>query len=97
MNQPKLKVGLFGVGLNTYWPQFEGLQQRLEGYVQVVAQRLERPDVQVVNLGLVDDTDKAFAASQAFRQAQVDLIFLYATTYAHDRRMAGLLRILHRA
>ena len=82
MNQPKLKVGLFGVGLNTYWPQFEGLQQRLEGYVQVVAQRLERPDVQVVNLGLVDDTDKAFAASQAFRQAQVDLIFLYATTYA---------------
>ena len=82
MNHPKLKVGLFGVGLNTYWPQFDGLQQRLESYVQQVAQRLHRPDVEVVNLGMVDDTDKAFAASQAFRQSQVDLIFLYATTYA---------------
>src|SRR5580704_5604656 len=27
----QLKVGLFGIGLDTYWPQFPGLQDRLIG------------------------------------------------------------------
>src|ERR1700686_3953275 len=75
-------IGLFGIGLDTYWPQFEGLQERLTGYVRQVAQRLERPGVRVVNLGLVDSPDKADAAGHAFRQQDVDLIFLYVTTYA---------------
>ena len=26
-----LKIGIFGIGLDTYWPQFKGLKQRLEG------------------------------------------------------------------
>ena len=30
-----MKVGLFGIGLDTYWPQFEGLLERLEGCVFV--------------------------------------------------------------
>ncbi|MFA6702062.1 MAG: hypothetical protein WCR12_07905, partial [Dysgonamonadaceae bacterium] len=33
----KVKVGLFGVGLETYWPQFEGLLCRLTGYQQEIA------------------------------------------------------------
>tara|TARA_R110002050_G_scaffold184053_1_gene317491 strand:+ start:7920 stop:8033 length:114 start_codon:yes stop_codon:yes gene_type:complete len=27
----KAKVGLFGIGLDTYWPQFNGLHDNLEG------------------------------------------------------------------
>jgi L-arabinose isomerase len=75
-------IGLFGIGLDTYWPQFAGLQERLTGYVRQVAQRLERPGVRLVNLGLVDSPEKAQAAGHAFRQQDVDLIFLYVTTYA---------------
>ena len=26
-NQIDVKVGLFGIGLDTYWPQFEDLEQ----------------------------------------------------------------------
>ena len=55
-------VGLFGIGLDTYWPQFEGLQQRLTGYTQQVADRLEKTGVRVINLGLVDSAEKAEAA-----------------------------------
>jgi len=76
------RVGLFGIGLDTYWPQFKGLKARLEGYVNTVAKKLMRPGVDVVNLGLVDNPVKAFEASHQFRQADVDLIFLYVTTYA---------------
>src|SRR5437899_9496311 len=75
-------VGLFGIGLDTYWPQFEGLQQRLTGYLQEVARRLEKLRVRVVNLGLVDSPEKAEAAGHEFRRHDVDLIFLYVTTYA---------------
>ncbi len=77
-----LRVGLFGIGLDTYWPQFAGLKTRLEGYLGVVAERLQRPGVEVVNLGLIDSAPKALEAGHQFRVADVDLIFLHVTTYA---------------
>lgn len=76
------KIGLFGIGLDAYWPQFKGLKRRLEGYLKVVERKLARPGVEIVNLGLVDSPPKAFAAGHKFRQADVDLIFLHVTTYA---------------
>ena len=32
-----VKIGLFGIGLDTYWPQFDGLKDRLEGYLNEVS------------------------------------------------------------
>jgi L-arabinose isomerase len=87
-----LRVGLFGIGLDTYWPQFEGLEERLKGYVQKVASRLARPGVEVVNLGLVDSPEKAVAAGHRFRQADVDLIFLYITTYGLSATVLPVVR-----
>ena len=78
----KLRVGLFGIGLDTYWPQFKGLKSRLEGYVRTVQKKLERPGVEVVNLGLIDNPVKALEAGHQFREADVDVIFLHVTTYA---------------
>ncbi|HKW18067.1 MAG TPA: hypothetical protein VJO35_11210 [Terriglobales bacterium] len=77
-----LKIGLFGIGLDAYWPQFEGLRERLLEYIRVVATRLERPGVHVVNLGLVDSPEEGLAAGHEFRREDVDIIFLYVTTYA---------------
>ncbi len=79
---PELKVGLFGIGLDQYWPQFDGLEARLKGYIEQVAARLQEKQVQVVNLGMVDTPEKALAAGHGFRQQDVDLIFLLVTTYA---------------
>lgn len=77
-----LKLGLFGIGLDAYWPQFEGLKERLERYLETLQQRFQSMDAQVVNLGLVDTIDKAFAAGKQFRQEDVGIIFIYVTTYA---------------
>ena len=82
MNARKLRVGLFGIGLDTYWPQFKGLKPRLEGYVRVVEKQLARPGIEVVNLGLIDNPVKALEAGHQFREADVDVIFLHVTTYA---------------
>lgn len=82
INNFRLKIGLFGIGLEAYWDQFEGLHKRLSGYVQVVEERLKSYKAEVVNLGLIDTPEKAFEAGHRFRQEDVDLIFLYVTTYA---------------
>jgi L-arabinose isomerase len=82
IDKPSLKVGLFGIGLEAYWQQFEGLEERLTGYVEVVSQKLQGYGAQIVNLGLIDTPEKAFASGSRFRQEDVDLIFLYVTTYA---------------
>lgn len=81
-SHPPLRVGLFGIGLDAYWPQFKGLKSRLEGYLQVTSQRLARPGVELVNLGLVDTPLKAREAGHRFRREDVDLIFLHVATYA---------------
>jgi len=87
-----LTVGLFGIGLEAYWPQFPGLQERLQGYTARVAARLASFGAQVVNLGLIDTPEKAFAAGHDFRRADVDLIFLYVTTYALSSTVLPVVR-----
>ncbi len=87
-----LQIGLFGIGLEAYWPQFAGLKERLEGYVGRVAKKLDRPDIKIVNLGLVDSPEKALEAGHQFRQADVDLIFLYVTTYALSSTVLPVVR-----
>lgn len=77
-----LKVGLFGIGLAAYWPQFAGLEPRLVGYLDQVGTKLARPGVEIVNLGLIDTPEKAMEAGHRFRTADVDVIFLHVTTYA---------------
>ena len=90
IDRPPLRIGLFGIGLDVYWPQFAGLKERLEGYLRRVADKLQTPGVEVVNLGLIDTPAKASDAGHRFRQADVDLMFLYATTYALTRKGSGL-------
>jgi L-arabinose isomerase len=89
-----VRIGLFGIGLDAYWPQFTGLEDRLQALVQRVANRLARPGVHVVNLGLIDSAPKAVEAGHRFRQEDVDLIFLYVTTYALS---ATVLPVVQRA
>jgi L-arabinose isomerase len=78
----QLKVGLFSVGLDTYWPQFPGLHDTLVRFTEQVARRLESFRVHVINLGLIDAPERSLTAGHEFRKADVDLIFLYVTTYA---------------
>jgi L-arabinose isomerase len=89
---PALRIGLFGIGLDTYWPQFPGLEARLQGYLARVDAKLRRPDVDVVNLGLIDTPEKASIAGHRFRQEDVDLIFLHVTTYALSSTVLPVVR-----
>lgn len=91
-----MNIGLFGIGLKEYWNQFSGLQERLTNNLLYIQHRLEKTHPHVLNLGLVDNTDKAFEAGARLRTGDVDLIFIYVSTYALSSTVMTVLRN-HRA
>jgi len=81
-NKYKLRVGLFGIGLEAYWPQFNGLKDTLLKNLSAVEKNISQNDIEIINLGLIDSPEKAVDAGHEFRRSDVDIIFLYVATYA---------------
>jgi L-arabinose isomerase len=75
-------VGVFGIGLAAYWPQFDGLKERLERYQAGLERRLAELGADVVSAGLVDTPEAARAAGAALAGGRVELVMLYTATYA---------------
>ena len=88
----ELRAGLCGIGLDAYWSQFAGLEERLKGYVAQVASRLTRPGVEVVNLGLIDTPARSREAGHQCRRGDIDVLFLYVTTYALSNTVLPLVQ-----
>lgn len=76
------KIGLFGIGLDTYWGQFDGLHSRLIGYQNQIKARMEALGAEVEDVGLVDTPEKAVEAGLYLNSKNVELVFLYISTYA---------------
>jgi L-arabinose isomerase len=76
------RIGVFGIGLEAYWPQFAGLKERCEGYQRRVEERVAALGADVVSAGLVDTAQAARAAGDRFAREQVDLVLCHAVTYA---------------
>jgi L-arabinose isomerase len=74
------RVGVFGIGLAAYWPQFEGLHERLQGYQRGLEEKLGGLGADVVSAGLVDTPERARQAGDEL--VGVDVVMLYTATYA---------------
>jgi L-arabinose isomerase len=82
MTNRNAKIGIFGIGLAAYWPQFEGLKERLEKYQQDVERHITELGGTIVSAGLVDTAPAAQQAGDLFTRENVDLIVCYVGTYA---------------
>ncbi len=79
----KVKVGLMGTGLNTYWGQFEGLLDRLTQYQHSIQNRMtDGGEAIVVDVGMVDDVDKAHEAALMMKREDIEVLFIYISTYS---------------
>jgi L-arabinose isomerase len=76
------RIGVFGIGLAAYWPQFEGLRDRLEGYQAGLERKLGELGAEVVSAGLVDTPEGAREAGTQLAAARVELVMIYTATYA---------------
>jgi L-arabinose isomerase len=92
MSSRSLRVGLCGLGLEAYWPQFAGLKARLEGYLNRVAQMVSEAGVEVLAMGLVDNLASAREAGRRCRREEADVLFLYVTTYAVSSTVLPLIQ-----
>jgi L-arabinose isomerase len=87
-----LRVGLLGVGLEAYWNQFKGLEERLRGYLHTVEERLRGPGRDMINFGLVDGPARALAVGHEARKQDIDLLVIYVTTYALSSTILPVVR-----
>ena len=76
------KVGLFGVGLDTYWAQFDGLLGNLKTYQEQIKNKIAGFGVEVVDAGMVDNPVKAREAADYLKSQDVEIVLLYVSTYA---------------
>ncbi len=77
-----MKTGIFSIGLDTYWPQFDGLRDNLNGYHKEIRDRIAGMGVEMVDAGMVDSVERAHEAAALFKREDVDVIFLFISTYA---------------
>ncbi len=88
----QVRIGLVGLGLEAYWSQFEGLEERLNGYVNEVGKRISSNSRAVVNLGLVDTPEKAIEAAHRSRREDIEILLVYVTTYALSATVLPLIK-----
>ncbi len=76
----RARVGLYSVGLKSYWNQFDGLRERLIGYGKFIELQLAEI-AEVYNFGLVDDEDTGRKAGEWLNSKNVDIVFCHSATY----------------
>ena len=77
-----MKAGIFSIGNEAYWPQFDGLLDNLNGYHKQIGDRIAGMDIELVDAGMIDSPEKAGGAASLFRREEVELIFIFISTYA---------------
>ena len=76
------RIGFISTGLNTYWGQFDGLLDHLNSYTARIVSHIGDCDgVKVFDAGMVDSPEKAKEAAFMLKEAAVDLLFVYISTY----------------
>jgi L-arabinose isomerase len=86
------RVGVFGVGFHVYWSQFPGLRDELVAKMTVLVERVRSHGVEVLEFGLIDDAESAYAALPRMKAADLDLVFCDMLTYATSASFAVLVR-----
>ena len=88
----RARVGVFGVGFHAYWPQFEGLLDELLGKLATFVEQLKPHGVEVVEFGMVDDAESAYALLPRLKAADLDLVFCDMLTYATSASFGAIAR-----
>ena len=80
-NTKKAKIGIYTMGLQCYWAQFDGLWERLLSYGKFIASKVEAMGASVYYYGLVDCEEEGHKAGEYFVSNHVDLILAHSGTY----------------
>lgn len=88
----RAKIGTFAVAHATYFSQFDGLEEALLGYHAEFIEKLTKNGVEVIDVGMVDTSEKGFEACERLNAEGVDLIMCNMITYATSSVFAPVIR-----
>ncbi|MDR2437906.1 MAG: L-fucose/L-arabinose isomerase family protein [Planctomycetaceae bacterium] len=86
------RAGIFGVGHHTYWSQFPGLLNELDGKLKIFCNKAERFNIETVNFGIVDNALNALELLPKLRAADLDILFVDMLTYATSSTIGAIFR-----
>ena len=89
---PQAKIAVFAVVHAVYFPQFDGLFEKLTGYHNDLLQKIQKNNVEVTDFGIIDSSESAYAALDKIKAAGADLIICNMVTYATSSVFAPILR-----
>ena len=91
-NERNSKIGIFAVAHATYWDQFEGLKENLMGFHKDFSDILEENNVEIIDFGMIDSSEKAYDTVPQILAANVDLLFCNMATYATSSVFAPIIK-----
>ncbi len=86
------RIGIFAVAHATYWDQFEGLLDNIMGFHSEFCEMTEKNDVEVIDFGMIDSSEKAYEAVPKILAANVDVLFCNMVTYATSSVFAPIVK-----
>ena len=86
------KIGVFGVGHHTYWNQFPGLLEELDGKLKTFCEKVKAYGVDVTDFGIVDNALGAAELLPKLKAADLDLVFVDMVTYATSSTIGAIFR-----
>jgi L-arabinose isomerase len=88
------RIGVFGIGYEVYWHQFDGLLDELmrkkETFVGMI------PDwVEIIDFGMIDSPEKAYRMAPEMQRQNLDLLFCDMLTYGTSGTFGIILKTLN--
>ena len=91
-NKRTAKIGVFAVAHGVYWEQFEGLLENIMKYHKDFCDIVEKNEVEVIDFGMIDSSEKAFETVSKMKAENLDLLFCNMVTYATSSVFAPIMR-----
>lgn len=91
-NKRCARIGIFAVAHGTYWKQFEGLQDKIMEYHRDLCAMVEKNEVEIIDFGMIDSSEKAFETVKEMKKAELDLLMCNMATYATSSVFAPIIR-----
>ena len=91
-NKRTAKIGIFAVAHATYWDQFEGLENNIMGFHSELCELVKENEVEIVDFGMIDSSEKAYDAVPKILAANVDVLFCNMVTYATSSVFAPIIK-----